>query len=118
MGICLWCCQSEWGVRSHCLKYECRPITSDLEEVERHLKRTGFIENYWVWTYNGEELSSNVPKTTNTHASSSQSHMEFDEQFNLINEMVDDAFGVNMTYDEPEDFDGEVLLNEEAQILY
>jgi hypothetical protein len=32
--------------------------------------------------------------------------MEHGENFNLISEMVGDAFGVNVTYDEPEDFDG------------
>ncbi|KAI5412278.1 hypothetical protein KIW84_057080 [Lathyrus oleraceus] len=32
--------------------------------------------------------------------------------------MVGDALGVNVTYDEPEDFDGEELLNEEAQRFY
>lgn len=32
--------------------------------------------------------------------------------------MVGDAFGVNMTYDEPEDFDGEELSNEKAQRFY
>ncbi|CAK8535986.1 unnamed protein product [Lathyrus sativus] len=40
------CCRSEGGVRCPCLKCGCRPIISDPEEVERHLKRKGFIENY------------------------------------------------------------------------
>lgn len=44
--------------------------------------------------------------------------MKYDEQFNLIDEMVGGAFGVNMTYNEPEDFDGEKLSNEEAQRFY
>ncbi|KAI5425096.1 hypothetical protein KIW84_031046 [Lathyrus oleraceus] len=69
------CCLSEGGVRCPCLKCECRPIISDPEEVERHLKRRGFIKNYWVWTYNGEQLPSNVQRTTTTHASSSRSHV-------------------------------------------
>ena len=37
--------------------------------------------------------TNNIPETTNTHSSSSRSHMEYDEQFNLIDEMVGDAFG-------------------------
>ncbi|CAK8532116.1 unnamed protein product [Lathyrus sativus] len=112
-------CRREGGVRCPCLKCECRPIISDPEEVERHLKRKGFIKNYWVWTYNGEQLPSNVhAETTNTHASSIRSHMEFDEKFNLIDEMVGNAFGVNVTYDEPQDFDGEELPNEEVQRFY
>ncbi|CAK8534293.1 unnamed protein product [Lathyrus sativus] len=97
------CCQSGGGVRCPCLKCGCRHIISDPEEVERHLKKMSFIENYWVWTYNGEELPSSVLETSNTHASSSQSLMEHRENFNLISEMVGDAFGVNVTYDEPEE---------------
>ncbi|CAK8578090.1 unnamed protein product [Lathyrus sativus] len=112
------CCQREGGVRSPCLKCECIPIISDPEEVERHLKTRGFIENYWVWTYNGEELPSSVPETSNIYASSSRSPMEHGEKFNLIGEKVGDAFGVNVTYDELEDFDGKELPNEEAQRFY
>ncbi|CAK8537135.1 unnamed protein product [Lathyrus sativus] len=52
------------------------------------------------------------------HASRSQSPMKHRENFNLISVMVGDAFGVNMTYDKPEDFDGEEFPNEEAQIFY
>ncbi|CAL5198899.1 unnamed protein product [Lathyrus oleraceus] len=40
------CFRSKGGVRCLCLKCECRPIISDSDEVERHLKRTDFIENY------------------------------------------------------------------------
>ncbi|CAK8534319.1 unnamed protein product [Lathyrus sativus] len=112
------CCLSEGGVRCPGLKYGCKPIISDAEEVEQHLKRRGFIKKYWVWTYNGEELPSSIPETSNTHASSSQSLMEHRENFNLISQLVGDAFGVNVSYDEPEDFDGEELSNEEAQIFY
>ena len=64
-------------------------------------------------------MLSNVPRTTNQlHASSSRSHREYDEQFNIIDEMVRDAFEVNVTYDKPKDFDGEELSNEEAQRFY
>ncbi|CAL5188079.1 unnamed protein product [Lathyrus oleraceus] len=52
------------------------------------------------------------------HVASSRSHMEYDEQFNLIDDMVGHAFGVNVTYDEPGDFDGEELLNEETRRFY
>lgn len=72
-------CRSEREVRCSCLKCECRFIISDPEEVECHLKRKGFIANYWVWTYNGEELPSNIPETANTHVSSSRAYMEYDE---------------------------------------
>ncbi|CAK8542000.1 unnamed protein product [Lathyrus sativus] len=109
------CYRSEAGVRCLCLNCECRPIIIDPEEVERHLKKRSFIKNYWVWTYDGEEMSSNVSEITNMHASSSRTHMEYDGQFNLIGEMVGDAFGVIATYDESEDFEGEKLPNEETQ---
>ncbi|CAK8539964.1 unnamed protein product [Lathyrus sativus] len=52
------------------------------------------------------------------HASSSRSPMEHGENFDLISEMVDDAFGVNATYDKPVNFYREELLNEEAQRFY
>ncbi|XP_058784597.1 uncharacterized protein LOC131659423 [Vicia villosa] len=112
------CCRSEGGVRCPCLKCECRRIISDPEEVTRHLHRRGFIKDYWVWTSNGENLPMNVPETSNTHASSSRPTMEYEENFNMIGEMVEDAFGVNVAYDQPEDFDGEELPNEEAQRFY
>jgi hypothetical protein len=44
--------------------------------------------------------------------------MEHREEFSLISDMVGDAFGVNVTYDEPQDFDQEELPNEEAQKFY
>ena len=44
--------------------------------------------------------------------------MEYVENFNLIGEMVGNALGVNVIYDEPEDFDGEELSNEEAERFY
>src|SRR3954470_6591893 len=111
-------CRSEGGVRCPCLKCECRPIISDPQEITAHLHRRGFIANYWVWTFNGEELSSNVPETSNSQASSSRPPVEYEENFNLIGDMVEDAFGVNVTYDEPEDFGGEEMPNEEAQKFY
>ena len=44
--------------------------------------------------------------------------MQYQEQFNLVEDMVSDAFGVNVAYDEPEDFDAEELPNENAQKFY
>ncbi|XP_058764423.1 uncharacterized protein LOC131637872 [Vicia villosa] len=45
----------------------------------------------------------------------SQSQMQNQEQFNLVEDMVSDAFRVNVAYDEPQDFDAEELPNEKAQ---
>lgn len=44
--------------------------------------------------------------------------MEYVENSNLIGEMVDDALGVNVIYDEPEDFNGEELPKEQTQRFY
>lgn len=44
--------------------------------------------------------------------------MQYKEQFNLIDEMVSDAFEVNVAYDELQSFDEEELLNEKVQKLY
>ncbi|XP_058742465.1 uncharacterized protein LOC131614952 [Vicia villosa] len=84
------CCREEGGVRCPCLKCGCRRIISDPKEVETHLKRKGFKENYWVWTSNGEEMSMNMPETR-----------------------------VNVAYDEQQDSgDEEELPNEKSQKFY
>ncbi|KAI5412414.1 hypothetical protein KIW84_057184 [Lathyrus oleraceus] len=44
--------------------------------------------------------------------------MKYEEQFNLVDDMVGDTFEVYVTYDEPQDFDGEQFSNEEAQNCY
>lgn len=98
--------------------YGCRHRISDLPKLELHLKRVGFKKYYWVWTSNGEELTNNIPETTNVRASSSRLHMEFKEKFNLIDGMVGDAFGLNVTYDELQDFDWKELSNENVQKFY
>ena len=61
---------------------------------------------------------SHVEPEINTEALRSQFHMQYKEQFNLIDEMVGDAFEVNVAYDELQDFDVEELLNKKAQKFY
>ena len=46
------------------------------------------------------------------------SHMQCQEQFNLVEDMVSDALGVNVAYDEPQDFDVEEIPNEKPQKSY
>ncbi|CAL5183149.1 unnamed protein product [Lathyrus oleraceus] len=48
VGICSRILSKRRRSKIPCVKCECRPIINDLEEVERRLKRTSFIENYWV----------------------------------------------------------------------
>ncbi|XP_058739830.1 uncharacterized protein LOC131612031 [Vicia villosa] len=123
------CCRREGGVRCPCLKCGCRNIISDPSEVKRHLERVGFRPNYWVWTSNREtmqemnrEASSSQthiePDINRVDPGSSSSHMQCQEQFNLVEEMFTDALGVNVAYDEPQDLDGEELPNEKAQRFY
>ncbi|CAK8573023.1 unnamed protein product [Lathyrus sativus] len=99
------CCRSEGGVRCPCLNCGCRNIISDLNKVKHHLEKDGFRPNYWVWYSNGEILPG-----MNRETSSSQTHVGDD--------MVGDALGLNVTYDEPQDFDVDKLPNEEAQKFY
>lgn len=71
-----------------CLKCGYRHIISNPKE-------------YWSWTSNGEEMLINVPETSNTQqGSSTRPHMKYEEQFNLIDDMIGNVFRVNGTYDE------------------
>ncbi|KAI5401340.1 hypothetical protein KIW84_065985 [Lathyrus oleraceus] len=93
-------------------------LNQNLRKEFKGLSREDLLKNVVKakedgFEHNGEELSGNVPETTNTRASSSRSHMKYDKQFNLIDDMVGGAFGVNVTDDELEDFDGEEISNEE-----
>lgn len=88
----------------------------------------GFRSNYWVWTSNGEKLPEMNRETfngqtyiwleINRDASRSQSHTKHHEKFNLVDDMISDSIGVNVTYDEPQDFDAEELSNEKALKFY
>lgn len=52
----------------------------------------------------------NIGPKINTQSSSSQLYMKYEENFNIIDDMVSDAFGINMSYDEFQDFDAEELI--------
>lgn len=92
--------------------------------MKRHLERVDFRPNYWVWTSNGEKLPKmnrkassgqiHIEPEINRDASRSQTHMQYQEQFNLVDDMVGDALGVNLAYDEPQDFDAKELPYEKA----
>jgi len=49
-------CKDEGGIRCPCIKCTCRYIKSDPKEVKKHLDRVGFMPDYWVWIYNGEQF--------------------------------------------------------------
>ncbi|KAK2445148.1 hypothetical protein QL285_016112 [Trifolium repens] len=109
----------EEGIRCPCTKCTCRFIKTPVE-VSNHLKKVGFMKDYWVWTNNGEQLVFPEVHANNTVASTSGMHEEYVEQFNLIDDMVGDALGVNMDYGEDEDDDvfEEQVPNEKAQKFY
>ncbi|CAK8561169.1 unnamed protein product [Lathyrus sativus] len=121
-------CRSEGWVKCLCLKCGCRNIISDPNEVKRHLEKDGFRLNYWVCYSNREILleMNREASSSQTHvgveigreASSSQPQLQDQGKFNLIDDMIGDALGVNVTYDEPQDFDADELPNEEAQNFY
>ena len=91
--------QLEGGIRCPCVKCTCRLLRSP-KDVVNHLKDLGFMENYYVWIYHGEqEPTNNVESDVNMHASSSGTHTEC-ENFGLMEDMVGDALGVNLSYNE------------------
>jgi hypothetical protein len=111
-------CQNEGGIRCPCLKCACRYIKTDPNEVKKHLEKVGFMPDYWVWIYNGEQFQ-NFGAGVNAQASSSGINVDDNEQFNMMNDMVADALGVELSYnDDVEDEQGEQPPNEEAQRFY
>jgi hypothetical protein len=88
--------------------------------VSNHLKKVDFMKDYWVWTNNGEQLVFPEVHANNTATSTSGMREEYFEQFNLIDDMVGDALGVNIDYgeDEYDDVFEEQVPNEKAQKFY
>lgn len=119
-------CTTEGGIRCPCLKCKCRYIIADPGHVNQHLKRVGFMPDYWIWIYNGEKFQ-NFGVEVNAQASTSHggTNVEYNEeegnreQFNMMDDMVADALGVELSYgDDVEDDQEEQLPNEKAQRFY
>jgi len=107
--------QLEGGIRCPCAKCTCRLIRSP-KDVANHLKDLGFMDNYYVWIYHGEqEPTNNTESDVNMHTSSSGARMEC-ENFGLMEDMVGDALGVNLSYNEGGE--EETILNEKALKFY
>jgi len=107
--------QLEGGIRCPCVKCTCRLIRSP-KDVVNHLKDLGFMENYYVWIYHGEqEPTNNTEYDVNMHASSSGARMEC-ENFGVMEDMVGDALGVNLSYNEGGE--EETIPNEKALKFY
>ena len=80
------------GIRCPCIKCECTRILKD-EDVKVHLYQKGFMPNYTVWTFHGEEIPSTSNRVENRHASGSNTvvHTSEIDQFAYMQEMVDNA---------------------------
>jgi len=108
--------EREEGIRCLCLTCTCRLIQSG-EDVIKHLKKVGFMDSNWVWTNHGEQMPPiNIGFDVNTHASCNGTHTENVEQFDMMDDMIGDALGVNMSYDEP--VEEELPPNKKAQDFY
>ena len=104
--------RSEGGIRCPCLKCTCRLVQSP-KVVITHLEDLGFMEDYYVWRHHGEQEPDDFD--VNMQASSRGAHTEC-ENFDLVEDMVGDALGVNLSYDEG--IEEEIIPNEKALKFY
>lgn len=118
--------QDEGGMRCPCCLCRCRRFKSE-DEIRVHLYADGFMPNYWIWTNHGEE-SPAAPNTStsvenyNIGPSSSTNMLGIDyynyQHFEAMNDMISDAVGVNLSFNEDQYDDTDGLPNEEAQRFY
>ncbi|WVZ01850.1 hypothetical protein V8G54_022656 [Vigna mungo] len=82
------------GIRCPCLKCECTRILKD-DEVKVHLYQKGFMPNYKIWTFHGEEIPSTSTAGNNCLASGSNTFVRTNEinDINHMQEMVNHALG-------------------------
>ncbi|XP_047165266.1 uncharacterized protein LOC124834592 [Vigna umbellata] len=80
------------GIRCPCIKCECTRILKD-EVVKLHLYQKGFMPNYTVWTFHGEEIPSTSTAAEKRLASGSNTivHTSEIDQFVDMQEIVDNA---------------------------
>ena len=116
---------NEGGIRCLCVVCDCRRIRSE-DKIMLHLYSRGFRPNYWIWTSHGE--SSFVPLlivnvgVEESHAGGSSSSTRH-VQFEMMDNMIVDALGVNVgldvEYDEvQDDVKVDEPPNEEAHKFY
>lgn len=85
------------------------------EEVKYHLYRRGFIDNYLIWTCNGESTENYGSEYNNVEESSNANDAAPEENFHSHREPVFDAFPQFQDYDTndlPEE------PNDEAKLFY
>jgi len=84
----------EGGIRCPCIKCEYTRILKD-EEVKVHLYKKGFMLDYWIWTFHGEEVPSVYLGEHERRLPSSSMVVPTSEmnQAMYMSEMLNNAFG-------------------------
>ncbi|XP_050217634.1 uncharacterized protein LOC126668486 [Mercurialis annua] len=108
-------CMSGVHIKCPCPKRGCRNTSyRDVDEVEFHLLKNGFVKGYQVWVFHGERSVLNPPPL----AQLPEQDVEFDYEnegpgeFSSAQRMILDAAGPEITFLEDE------LPNDEAQKFY
>ena len=107
------------GIRCPCLKCQCTKILKD-QVVEVHLYQKGFMPNYKIWTFHGEEMPS-VDLTAQEnclHSSSTGAHTSETDQFMYMQEMVNDALNRHASFEQQDNSHLEESPNEATQRVY
>ena len=94
----------EGGIRCPCVKCEGTHILKD-EEVKVHLYKKGFMPDYWIWTFHGEEVPFVYSGEHEIHFPS-QSTMDHTSKMNHImymQEMLNNTLGQHDSFEEADD---------------
>lgn len=117
---------SEGGIRCPCTKCKCGR-TRSIEEIKSHLYHHGFKPRYWVWTSHGETI---LPSMDIVHAAVERNddagpsnnnfvpNVQNNQEFETMTDMISNALGVNVSFNEPQYDDTDQLPNEQAQRFY
>ncbi|KAK2433103.1 hypothetical protein QL285_018409 [Trifolium repens] len=109
----------EGGIRCPCVKCKCMAFKSE-EEIRLHLYNTGFKDNYLIWTSHGERVATTLNLENRPGPSSSTRPVIVPDHqpFDMVDNMISNALGVNLSYDPSEEDVTDSLPNEEAQRFY
>ena len=91
-------CLLEGGIRCPCAKCRNMKLLGE-RDIKTHLYKHGFMPNYWIWTRHGEE----IPVEPDLGGDSSNVDQGDDDinQFDMMHDMVTDAFRPFVYYDTP-----------------
>ena len=90
------------------------------EVVKVHLYQKGFMPNYKIWTFHGEEMPSiDLTAQENCfHSSSTVAHTFEMDQFIYMQEMVNDALNRHASFEQQDNSRLKESLNEATQRFY